>query len=329
MYAQFYNLTGRPFQLTPDSRFFYESRGHAKALAHLTYGLHQAEGFIVVTGDVGAGKTTLVERLCATLDSERYVTAKMLSPQTSADDTLRMAAAGFGVKSEGVSKADLIQRLEQTLSDNFRAGKRSLLLVDEAQHLTIPAIEELRMLSNFAIDHTTPLQCFLLGQPQFRALMGNRALEQLRQRVLASYHLGPLEAGETRAYIEHRLSLVGWKNDPSFSDGAFEAIFEATRGLPREINSLCSRLLLFGFLEEIHGVDAAVVSEVAEEWKAEFADPSAPSDSSADSAIGFLGSDIRRLDERIARLEDRMSEQSELIERALDIFVSRNEGSTS
>jgi putative secretion ATPase (PEP-CTERM system associated) len=325
VYAQFYGLTGRPFQLTPDSRFFYESRGHAKAMAHLTYGLHQAEGFIIVTGDVGAGKTTLVERLCANLDPERYVAAKMLTPQTSADDTLRMAAAGFGIYAEGLTKADLIQRLERLLGDNHRAGKRSLLLVDEAQHLTIQAIEELRMLSNFAIDHTTPLQCFLLGQPQFRAILGNPGLEQLRQRVLASYHLGPLGEGETRAYIEHRLGLVGWRGDPSFTDAAFHEIFSATGGLPREINSLCSRLLLYGFLEETHHIDETVVGQVAEEWKAEFIDPLAI----VEEPKSVSDSELRQLGERVARLEERMNEQSQGIGRALEILLARIGGNPS
>jgi general secretion pathway protein A len=208
MYAEYYNLTGLPFQLTPDSRFFFESSVHSKAMAHLTYGLNQAEGFIVITGDVGAGKTTLVEHLCSTLDPQQYVIARMLSTQTSADDTLRLVANGFGIQSEGISKAELLRRFEDTLVANYNDGRRSLLVIDEAQNLTVPAIEELRMLSNFVVNHSPPLQSFLLGQPQFRGIMALPELEQLRQRVLASFHLGPLTETDTRSYIEHRLSLV-------------------------------------------------------------------------------------------------------------------------
>ena len=171
MYAEYYNLTGLPFQLTPDSRFYFESSVHAKAMAHLTYGLNQAEGFIVITGDVGAGKTTLVEHLCSTLDPQQYVIARMLSTQTSADDTLRQVASGFGLKAEGLSKSELMNRFQDMLVANFNDGRRSLLVVDEAQNLTVPAIEELRMLSNFTVNHSPPLQSFLLGQPQFRGIM--------------------------------------------------------------------------------------------------------------------------------------------------------------
>src|SRR5215470_5201933 len=157
MYAEFFKLTGLPFQLTPDSRFFFESSVHSKAMAHLTYGLNQAEGFIVITGDVGAGKTTLVEYLCSTLDPQRYVIAKMLTTQTGADDTLRLVANGFGLQSDGLTKAELLRRFEDMLVQNFNQGRRALLVVDEAQNLTVPAVEELRMLSNFTVNHTPPL----------------------------------------------------------------------------------------------------------------------------------------------------------------------------
>src|ERR1700758_4323055 len=177
MYTGFYKLKGLPFQLGPDPRFFYGSSVHQKAMAYVTYGLHQGEGFIVITGDVGAGKTTLVEHLCSNLDPERYTIAKISTTQTSADDTLRMVAAGFGIKTEGVEKANLLQRLEATLVNNYRAGRRSLLVVDEAQNLTVPALEELRMLSNFIVGNTPPLQSFLLGQPQFRPIMALPELE--------------------------------------------------------------------------------------------------------------------------------------------------------
>jgi len=320
MYAEYYNLTGLPFQLTPDSRFFFESSVHSKAMAHLTYGLNQAEGFIVITGDVGAGKTTLVEHLCSTLDPQQYVIARMLSTQMSADDTLRLVAAGFGLKSEGFSKAELMRRFEDMLVANFNDGRRSLLVVDEAQNLTVPAIEELRMLSNFTVNHSPPLQSFLLGQPQLRAIMGLPELEQLRQRVLASFHLGPLSETDTRAYIEHRLSLVGWQHDPRFTDGSFWQIYRETGGVPRRINALCSRLMLFGFLEETHLVDEQTVQQVAEELKTELGDVTASPP--APSAAGPSGKGGDELDQRLAKIEQKLDRNDQAIKRALALIAA-------
>ena len=321
MYAEYYNLTGLPFQLTPDSRFFFESSVHSKAMAHLTYGLNQAEGFIVITGDVGAGKTTLVEHLCSTLDPQQYVIARMLSTQTSADDTLRLVASGFGIQSEGISKAELLRRFEDMLVANFNDGRRSLLVIDEAQNLTVPAIEELRMLSNFVVNHMPPLQSFLLGQPQFRSIMALPELEQLRQRVLASFHLGPLTETDTRSYIEHRLSLVGWKADPRFTDGAFWAIYRETGGVPRKINALCSRLMLFGFLEETHLVDEETVVQVAEELKTELGDVTASGAPAPSGAKGAsAGGD--ELDQRLAKIEQKLDRNDQAIKRALALIAA-------
>ena len=328
MYAEFFKLTGLPFQLTPDSRFFFESSVHSKAMAHLTYGLNQGEGFIVITGDVGAGKTTLVEHLCSSLDPQRYTIAKISTTQTSADDTLRMVAAGFGIKTEGVEKGNLLQRLEGTLVNNFRAGRRSLLVVDEAQNLTVPALEELRMLSNFVVGNTPPLQSFLLGQPQFRPIMALPELEQLRQRVLASYHLGPLSEPETKAYVEHRLTRVGWQDDPHFSDESFKQLYEVTGGVPRKINTMCSRLMLFGFLEEAHAVTDEMVLQVAEELKSELGGGAgAPVKPPRPEADEFgSGQDIGY---RLSRIEERIDKHDQAIKRALAIAATYIQGNVA
>ncbi len=331
MYAEFFHLTGLPFQLTPDSRFFFESSVHAKAMAHLTYGLSQGEGFIIITGDVGAGKTTLVEYLCSGLDPDRYTIAQMLTSQTSADDTLRVIASGFGISTDGGSKADLLRRFEAALVANFRAGRRALLVVDEAQNLTVPAIEELRVLSNLIVDHEPPLQCLLLGQPQFRSMLALPELEQLRQRVLASFHLGPLGEEDTRAYMRHRLGLVGWKNDPRFTDGAFRRIFLETGGIPRKINSLCSRLMLFGFLEEMHIVDGEAVTQVADELRTELG-PAMPADHAGANGIEANGAarpadkEFKEFDRRLALIESRLDKTDQAIRRALALITARMEG---
>lgn len=265
MYESYYRLSGKPFQLNPDPAFFFGSRGHRRAMAYLDYGLHQSEGFIVITGEIGAGKTTLVRSLLERLDPEKVVAANLVSTQIDAADMLRMVATAFGVPSRHLDKADLLLALETFLVATTAAGKRALLVVDEAQNLTPAAVEELRMLSNFQLDDHALLQSFLIGQPEFRDIMQSPRMQQLRQRVIASYHLGPLDAGETRAYIEHRLLHVCWQGDPQFSPDAFRAIYAATGGIPRQINTLCDRLMLAAFLGERHTVGEADVREVVDE----------------------------------------------------------------
>jgi putative secretion ATPase (PEP-CTERM system associated) len=265
MYTDFYKLSGRPFQLSPDSRFFFGSRSHKKAMAYLSFGLNEREGFIVITGDVGAGKTTLVGHLLSRLDRQKFAYGHVVTTQLEADDALRMVASAFGLPHKGVDKATLLRAIEGFLVDARQVGKHVLLIVDEVQNMPPSALEELRMLSNFQLDGKPLFQCFLLGQPQFRRIMASDDMEQLRQRVIASCHLSPLDADEVRDYIEHRLALVGWQGDPAFTDDAFPAIQAHTGGVPRRINNLCSRILLFGALEELHRIDASVVAQVARE----------------------------------------------------------------
>ena len=263
MYDQFYGLTGRPFQLTPDPHFYFESTTHRKAMSYLGYGLAQGEGFIVITGDIGAGKTTLVGHLMATIDSARLTAAKIVSTQVDGDDILRLAAQAFGVSVDGADKAVLLGRIEAWLHERARSGRRSLLIVDEAQNLPISALEELRMLSNFQLGGQALLQIFLLGQPEFRdTLRISPALEQLRQRVIATHHLDPIMPNEVEPYILHRLSLVGWNGNPQFTADGFVEIFRATDGIPRRINALASRVLLLGAIDKLRVIDGKVVEAV-------------------------------------------------------------------
>jgi len=262
MYDQFYGFQGRPFQLTPDPHFYFESATHRKALSYLGYGLAQGEGFIVITGDIGAGKTTLVAHIMATVDPARLTAVKIVSTQVEGDDMLRLVAQGFGVTDEMLPKAQLLQRIEAFLHAQARKGLRTLLIVDEAQNLPASAVEELRMLSNFQLGGQSLLQIFLLGQPEFRDLLHSPEMEQLRQRVIATHHLEPMLASEVEPYIAHRLSLVGWSGDPRFSADVFAAIYHATGGVPRRINALMSRVLLLGAVDRLHQVDAQVVEAV-------------------------------------------------------------------
>jgi general secretion pathway protein A len=270
MYDQFYGFTGRPFQLTPDPHFYFESGTHRKAMSYLGYGLAQGEGFIVITGDVGAGKTTLVGHLMNTIDSNRLTAVKLVSTQVEGDDLLRLVAEQFGIAWEGESKAELLRSMEQYLREQARAGRRTLLIVDEGQNLAVSALEELRMLSNFQLGGHSLLQIFLLGQPEFRqTLFHSPALEQLRQRVIATHHLDPMEPEEVEPYILHRLGKVGWTGNPSFSPDAFEEIFDYSEGVPRKLNVLVSRLLLYGAVEQMNRITAQNVRSVVAEIEAD------------------------------------------------------------
>jgi putative secretion ATPase (PEP-CTERM system associated) len=265
MYESFYGLTGKPFQLNPDPSFYFGSRGHKRAFAYLEYGLYQSEGFIIITGEIGAGKTTIVRSLLEQLDPAKVVAAQIVSTQLDADDMLRAVGVAFGLPVRSVDKAVLLASLEAFLCQVAVDKKRALLIVDEAQNLTIRAVEELRMLSNFQLGDQALLQSFLVGQPELREMMQSPAMKQLRQRVIASYHLGPLDQAETQAYIEHRLHHVGWKDDPHFDPACFELIHALTGGIPRRINTLCNRLLLAAFLAEKHVLQTADVQAIAQE----------------------------------------------------------------
>ena len=307
MYETYYGLSAKPFRLRPDPHFFYGSKGHKRAMAYLDYGLSQGEGFIVITGEVGAGKTTLVRNLLNNLPSEQIVAAHIVNTHLDSDDTLRMVVSAFGLEYENVSKADLLTRLEQFLRAVDQEGRRALLIVDEAQNLTPRTVEELRMLSNFQTDDRSLLQTFLLGQPEFRTTLHSAGMQQLRQRVIASYHLGPMDAAETQAYIEHRLTTVGWNGDPSFSSGAHAAIFAYTGGIPRKTNTLCDRLMLMGYLEELHAFTEDDVNTVIRDIDEEFELPPGTAEAlAADRAEPIAAEPAGsggQMDERMMRLE--------------------------
>ncbi len=272
MYESFFNLTGRPFQLNPDPRFFYQSKTHKRALAYMRYGLQQEQGFIVVTGDVGTGKTMLVNSLFRELEDQKVVAAKIVSSNVKDIDLLRLIAAEFGIVFERASKATLLVKLEEFFVACRQEGKRVLLIIDEAQNLPRSALEEMRMLSNFDRDGVPLVQSFLLGQREFRGILRAPGLEQLRQRIIAAYHLKPLSAPEVKAYIEHRIRKVGWNGDPAVEDVVYERIFQATGGVPRRINTLFDRVLLNCYLDGAHAVTLAMVNQVCNEIAGEQGD---------------------------------------------------------
>ncbi|WP_108810254.1 XrtA/PEP-CTERM system-associated ATPase [Sphingorhabdus sp. Alg231-15] len=273
MYEEFYGLKSRPFQLTPDPHYYFESLTHRKALSYLGYGLAQGEGFIVITGDVGAGKTTLVSHLMATIDRERLAAANVVTTALDSKDIVRVVANNFDIETEGMDKAQLLSAFEEFLHSEARAGRRCLLIVDESQNLPTSALEELRMLSNFQLGGQALLQIFLLGQPEFRDLLqGSDRLEQLRQRVIANHHLEPMEAHEIEPYITHRLAKSGWSGRPKITSDVFSLLYSETGGVPRKINTLMSRVLLMGAVEHAELIDQALVGRVLADLNGEEVD---------------------------------------------------------
>ncbi len=287
MYESFYGLSAKPFQLNPDPSFYFASKQHRRAKAYLEYGVSRNEGFIVITGEIGAGKTMVLRSLIEGLNGSNVIAGHLVTTQLGAEDTLRMVGAAFGFRVKDVPKSELLITLEAFLISQTSKGKRCLLIVDEAQNLTPRAVEELRMLSNFQFGNQALLQSFLVGQPEFREILQQPSMEQFRQRVAATCHIGPLDQEETRAYIEHRLKCAGAKDKPSFESAVFEAVHAATAGIPRRINAVCDRLLLAGFLAGRARITVADAAEVVRELEQENRVPA----QSARIALGGSNSD--------------------------------------
>ena len=262
MYEAFYGLSSKPFQLSPDPNFYFGSKQHRRAKAYLDYGVLRNDGFIVITGEIGAGKTTLLRGLLDSLNRSNVVIGNLVTTQLDAEDTLRMVGAAFGVRVKDLPKSELLMTLEAFFVNQTSQGKRCLLIVDEAQNLTARAVEELRMLSNFQFGNQSLLQTFLVGQPEFRGILQRPEMEQFRQRVAATCHIGPLDEDETQRYIEHRLKCAGSTGKPSFEPDVFPVIHKASQGIPRRINSLCDRLLLLGFMAGKSHLTQADIEEV-------------------------------------------------------------------
>jgi len=266
-YTDFFKLKEYPFNLTPDLRFYFRSRSQRRALSYLSFGLSKGEGFVVITGEIGAGKTVFIDYFMSSLPQTSAVTATVTSTQFEADDFLRMVASAFGLRLENADKATLFRNLEAFLLDVHRRGLRAILIIDEAQGLPHSALEELRMLSNIYQQGRPLLQVFLVGQPEFRRKLAAQGLEQLRQRIVAIHHLTPLSEEETKQYILHRLQRAGWNNDPRIAINCLPLIHKESRGVPRLINNLCDRLLWHAFIEEKHSLLLDDVQLVIEDMK--------------------------------------------------------------
>ncbi|MEM9253850.1 MAG: AAA family ATPase [Pseudomonadota bacterium] len=269
MYEEYYQLSAEPFRLSPDHRFCYAHREYAKARAYMAYAYKRAEGFVMITGKPGTGKSTLVGQLLEELSTQNVLVANLVCTQLEADDLLQTVAFGFGLGSTEMGKAELLRRLQQMLQRLHREKRRALLVVDEAQDLTASAMEELRLLTNIQLDGQPLLQIFLLGQPELRELILTPEMEQVHQRIVAASHLHGLDLEEVEPYVMHRLRMVGWVGDPAISRAIFPMIHRFSGGIPRRINLICSRLFLHGSVEQRHAIEVADVrvalSELNEE----------------------------------------------------------------
>ncbi|NJA07887.1 AAA family ATPase [Methylococcaceae bacterium WWC4] len=307
MYDGFYNLNQKPFQLSADPDFFFQSTVHKRALAYMHYGLTQGEGFVLVIGSPGTGKTMLVKSLIKNLNKDKLLIGVMMTSQVGPEDTLRMAASTFGFKFTLSDKASLLTGFERFIVEKAREGRRLLLIVDEAQNLPKQSLEELRMLTNLDVNGHPVFQVFLIGQTELKRTIYSADMEQLKQRIVSTFQLDPLDVEETREYILFRLQTAGWQGKPEFGVGVFEAIHQFTGGIPRRINTLCDRLMLFGYLEELGLIDEQsvkrVIVEVKEEMLLEGGDESRPEDLPLHSAHSRNSEDMD-LETRIGRLED-------------------------
>jgi general secretion pathway protein A len=335
MFEGFYGLSGPPFKLNPDPRFFFGSESHRKAMSYLKFGLHQEEGFIVITGAVGSGKSTVVNQLFAELDSEKIIAAKIVTTQLDAMDILRMLCGELGIEPAAPDKASILQALTRFLAYQSEAARRVLLIIDEAQNLPRDTLEELRMLSNLTHNGKALFQSFLVGQPQFSRTLADPELEQFLQRVIASYNLETLSAEETKSYIEHRLRLVGWQGNPTFTHGAYRMIHAETKGLPRRINLLCNRILFFGAIEGLQHVDDAVVTEVLSDLRNEAVETASAAartpvatNGAGPAAVNGSGHDVvavQALDTRLATIEGDLGEYNAALRDILELVLQHIE----
>ena len=248
MYDSFYGFREMPFNITPDPKFLFLSPTHLDALQHLRYGVSEKKGFIVLTGEVGCGKTTLCRKLLEELDPEHWETALILNPRLTETQLLKAVLTELGEATRARSRDDLLQKLKETLLEKIHAKKDIVLIIDESQNLAFEALEHLRLLSNLETDKQKLLQIILIGQPELKEKLTQKRLRQLKQRILVHFDLMPLNREELMHYIQHRLAMAGSMGRPGFTPSAYRKIHNASRGIPRLINNICDKSLLSSFI---------------------------------------------------------------------------------
>jgi general secretion pathway protein A len=264
VYLEYYGLSEPPFDITPNPRFLFYSAKHREAFNHLLYGIRERKGFIQLTGEVGAGKTTLCRAMLEQLDGH-YATALILNPVMSAVELVKAVAIEFGLPVNGLDRLDMLSVINQFLLQQAERGKESVLMIDEAQDLTDELLELVRLLSNFETDDRKLLQIVLLGQPELRDRLNNPRLRQLRQRITVRYHLPPLNRNEVNQYIHHRLRTAGAKGAPYFTQPALWRVYRHSQGIPRLLNAICDKALLAGFVQQRENIDFHMVGRAVRE----------------------------------------------------------------
>jgi general secretion pathway protein A len=263
MYLNFYGLREVPFGPTPDPRFLFQSTRHREALAQLVYGVTERKGFLVLTGEIGTGKTTLLRTLLGRLDGDTPV-AYVHNSSLPIEGLLEYVLEDWGVKSTAANQAQRLVELNEFLIDQHRKGNSPVLVIDEAQNLSVETLEAVRLLSNFETTQQKLIQILLVGQPELRDTLSRPELRQLKQRIGLRCHIGPLSAGETRAYIRHRLRIAGSSDAGLFTDAAVQRIAEYSRGVPRVINVVCDHCLLSGYADSTRRIEAGAVDAAIE-----------------------------------------------------------------
>ncbi|MCX5833792.1 MAG: AAA family ATPase [Deltaproteobacteria bacterium] len=271
MYTTFFNLRENPFSLTPDPRYLYLSPQHRAAMNHLIYGIHEKKGFILITGGIGTGKTTICRAIIKKLDPS-VQTALILNPFLSDIELLETILQEFGIPFEGPerTKKNFIDALNGFLLTNFTAGRNAVVFIDEAQNLPRATLEQIRMLSNLETEQEKLIQIVLVGQPELQEILASPTLRQINDRIMLRYHLEPINRDNVRHYIEHRLSVAGVDGQLSFDDGAFEKIYEFSRGYPRRINAICDRALLVAYTENARRIEKETILNAMNDMNANY-----------------------------------------------------------
>jgi general secretion pathway protein A len=264
VYLEYYGLTEPPFDITPNPRFLFYSPKHREAFNHLLYGIRERKGFVQMTGEVGAGKTTLCRAVLEQLD-DRYATALILNPVMSANELVKAIALEFGLKVKGLDRLDTLAVINEFLLKQVERGKEAVLIIDEAQDLTDELLEQVRLLSNLETDNRKLVQIILFGQPELRGRLNNPRLRQLRQRITVRYHLPPLQRQEVVEYVRHRLHVSGGNGTPYFTGPALWRVHHYSQGIPRLVNAVCDKALLAGYVRQSKRIDFRMVGQAVRE----------------------------------------------------------------
>ena len=322
MYTDFFDLSAKPFELLPNPKFLYLSKGHRKALSYLQYGVQERAGFSLLTGEVGSGKTTLLRDIINKISSEMAL-AMVFNTKVDGRQLIALINDDFGLKTEGKDKVQLLNELNDFLLKENAGGRQAVIIIDEAQNLSEEALEEVRLLSNLEADSFKLVQIILVGQPELKQIIARSSLRQLRQRISISCHLNPLNREEVEEYILHRLGTVGKRDCVNFEEGVFDAIYRFSGGTPRLINLICDYLMLSAFVEETRSIDMDMVNDAVNELSFEEEHKVTGEESEEQNVPparriitgSSLDDRVSRIEENYAKLSAARTESEAIIER--------------